>query len=136
VQTLVIDPMNPAILYVGCRGGLMKSEDGGATWKDAESGLGQPGTVVKVESLAIDATRPSIIYAGTWSGVFKSVDGGQSWTGPSGTSGASRHRIVNALALDPRQPSIVYAGLAGVVKSKDGGATWAAVNSGLPLVVP
>jgi hypothetical protein len=44
-----------------------------------------------------------------------------------------------ALAIDPQTPSTVYAGvspygsnLSGVLKSTDGGASWTAVNNGLP----
>lgn len=41
--------------------------------------------------------------------------------------------VVQALAVEPGNPSIIYAGtqLSGVYKSQDGGASWAAVNSGL-----
>jgi hypothetical protein len=42
--------------------------------------------------------------------------------------------IVSTLAIDPYTPSTIYAGTAGgVLKSTDAGASWAAVNMGLPL---
>jgi photosystem II stability/assembly factor-like uncharacterized protein len=51
------------------------------------------------------------------------------WTshGPAGTN-------VNALAIDPATPETVYAGTGdGVFKSTNGGTTWNAANTGLPI---
>jgi photosystem II stability/assembly factor-like uncharacterized protein len=50
------------------------------------------------------------------------------WT-PIGPYGGK----VTALAVDPVNPEIIYAGGAGVWKSRDGGATWAEIDEGLPL---
>jgi hypothetical protein len=56
------------------------------------------------------------------------VASAQTWTsnGPEGG-------YIQALAIDPTTPATVYAGTpgGGVFKSTDGGASWAAVNSGL-----
>lgn len=42
---------------------------------------------------------------------------------------------VNTLAIDPQNSSSLYAAIyGGVFKSTDGGASWNAVNSGLPAV--
>ena len=55
--------------------------------------------------------------------------GNNVWTshGPDGG-------MINALAIDPATPSTLYAGTwgGGVFKSADGGASWSAVNTGLP----
>ena len=48
--------------------------------------------------------------------------------------------IINAgvlsLALDPRAPSTLHEAIenAGVYKTTDGGASWAAANDGLPML--
>ena len=61
------------------------------------------------------------------------MDGGNNWapllTFPS-TSG------VSALALDSEAPSTLYAGTVAleIVRSKDGGASWEPVNTGLTTV--
>ena len=39
VRKLVINPVNPSILYAGTFGGVFKSKDGGATWSSANQGL-------------------------------------------------------------------------------------------------
>ena len=55
--------------------------------------------------------------------------GADRWTaiGPDGAN-------IVALAIDPHTPSRAFAGTlgAGVLKSTDGGASWAIANSGLP----
>lgn len=98
----------------------------------------------RVTALATDPTNGSIVYAGTaGGGVWKSSDAGTSWT-PTGDAQVTL--AIGALAIDPVTPTTIYAGTgeanecqdcqpsAGVLKSTDGGATWAipATQSGLP----
>ncbi len=76
--------------------------------------------------------------------IYKSADGGRSWTElPTGLVRGTR---VTGLRIDPDNPAVVYAstfGLLsaggsnyvdtqfGVLKSSDGGATWAAMKTGM-----
>jgi photosystem II stability/assembly factor-like uncharacterized protein len=73
--------------------------------------------------------------AGGW--IFKSTDGGASWTDlrvPTDSVGDCDECLpVGVLAVDPQRPDTLYAGGdVGVLKSMDGGASWNAMNSGLP----
>jgi photosystem II stability/assembly factor-like uncharacterized protein len=74
VQSLAVDPENPARVYAGSAGALFKSIDGGATWR--ETGQGLNGAT----ALAIDPANPVNVYAGTAQGVFRSVDAGTTFT--------------------------------------------------------
>src|SRR5207247_3129676 len=66
-RALAIDPLNPAIIYVGIAGrGVFKSTDGGMSWSALNTGL----TNLDVNALAIDPIAPNILYAGTGGGVF------------------------------------------------------------------
>src|SRR5437870_5702557 len=77
VSCVVIDPIDPAVVYAGTLGrGLFKSSNGGLTWSNTSSG-GLNG--LYINSLAIDSLTPSSVYAGTSSGLFKSADGGANW---------------------------------------------------------
>jgi photosystem II stability/assembly factor-like uncharacterized protein len=80
------------------------------------------------------------VYAGTADeGVFKSSDGGASWT--LANAGLEQDGI-SVLAISGQDPTTLYAGTFidcdcddfgdGIFKSADAGATWTAVNSGLP----
>jgi photosystem II stability/assembly factor-like uncharacterized protein len=84
-SALVIDPLNPATLYVGARiAGVFKSTDGGASWTSANSGL-PASQGVSIGPLVIDPLNPATLYAGTSNaGVFKSADGGATWQ-PTGS---------------------------------------------------
>jgi photosystem II stability/assembly factor-like uncharacterized protein len=121
---IAVDPVTPSTVYAA-NGGVLKSLDGGATWKGTG---GIAGTALAM-TLAIDPTVPTTIYAGTTGGVFKSIDGGDHWTslGPVADHGFGLDTL--AIAIDAANPSVVYAaGLAsdgfGVYKSTDGGAHW------------
>ena len=70
---------------------------------------------------------PSTLYAGTGNDAYKSTDSAGSW------SETLLNTYVTTFAIDPTTPSIIYAGTygGGVSQSTNGGATWAAVNTGL-----
>jgi photosystem II stability/assembly factor-like uncharacterized protein len=78
MTAFAIDPVDPKRLYAGFQfpDHVMRSEDAGATWTRATSGLGAGW----ITSLAVDPASPSTIYATQFgSGVFRSTDRGQSW---------------------------------------------------------
>ncbi|MFY9572259.1 MAG: SBBP repeat-containing protein, partial [Blastocatellia bacterium] len=124
---LAVDPVTPSTLYVGVSDpfaparGLIKTTDGGNTWRSIQTGLNAASFVL---SLDIDPSNPSVIYAGTGMGVFKSTDGGGSWTGTGLPIG-----FIQSLAIDPKMPSTLYAVAGGVIKTTDGGNSWKATGN-------
>ena len=138
--------------------GVYCSDDGGATWEQrvadgmntAIYALAIDPTDSQVIYAGSNANPAS--YAGadperlfnTVGVVHKSVDGGRTWTElPTGFVKGTR---VTGLRIDPSNPAVVYAstfGLMsaggsnyletqyGVLKSTDGGATWASMKEGL-----
>jgi uncharacterized protein (TIGR03437 family) len=138
VNALVLDPLNHNTMYAGTNGGVFKSTNGGQSWTGVNSGLPDLG----VRVLAIDPIHSGTVYALTNSGIFKSADGGASWTAtsvPTATdpSGRTFYPGIITLAIDPLNPSTLYAGTgAGVFKSANGGASWTAINDGLPRIGP
>jgi hypothetical protein len=121
VTVLAIDPQTPANLYAAGFSGVFKSADGGANWARASTGITDPS----VGALVIDPVTPTTLYAGSIQGgpLVKSVDGANTWT-PTGPT------LVTALAINPQAPATIYAARqqAGISRSTDGGATWAAVG--------
>ena len=81
------------------------------------------------------------MFAGTTrGGLFRSRDGGSSWHQvatargvPQAKSHLSYPYAVVAIAIDPVDPATIYAGSStgGILKSTDGGTTWAVANAGL-----
>jgi photosystem II stability/assembly factor-like uncharacterized protein len=79
LTALAVDPQNVNKLYAGFfRGGVMISEDGGATWRDSSSGMDPEASVF---DLVADTAHPGVIYAASsTSGVHLSTNGGETWS--------------------------------------------------------
>ena len=125
VESFAFDPRNPKIVYILAGGGLVKTADGGAHWKEIPKSSWAGG----YQTLAADPRHPGTLYAGTGVGVFKTVDGGDTWR--RSTRGLFvPHRTdrnigwVTALAVDPANTNVVYAGSDRISKSTDGGQSW------------
>ncbi len=135
VRALAVMPStatSAATVYAGGSGLVYKSTDNGASWNRSSNGINS----VPVHSLAVDTGNPNIVIAGAFFGVYRSTDAGNTWANVF-NPGAN----VITLAISPTiqtdfgpVPATVYAGTDsnGVFKSLDGGATWFAVQSGLP----
>jgi photosystem II stability/assembly factor-like uncharacterized protein len=126
VNSVVIDPKNPHILYSGTTMGSYKSVDNGVMWERISAGLDS----VFVVCMAVDPHNPSVIFAGTSGGVYRSRDGGQRWsTSNSGMIVKEREHAmalgINALTFDPSTPGRLFAATAqGLYESRDGGDRW------------
>ena len=152
---LAVDPQHPGTVFAGVTsyeragqwdvsGELFKSTDGGGRWSSVV--IFPPGDVLRasiISILAIDPQNPGTVYVRTVGyasdGLFKTTDGAASWiTVPASIRAASvngvRGATVNTLAVDPQAPGALYVGIWGdrLFKSADWGASWSAVNSGLP----
>jgi len=92
VFALAADPADGHRLLAGTSGGaVLRSGDGGATWRVVRSGLGRG-----VSALAFDPGRPGVVLAGTrGAGVWLSADDGVSWQRQAGTDA----RTVRAFAF-------------------------------------
>ncbi len=123
VRKIVVDPINPAIIYAGTGNvypqsglGIFKSINNGASWSAYNQGLGN----LTINSLAIDPSNPNILCAGTRGGVFKTANGGANWYWVSFPAS-----FVYSLAIAPSNPNIIYAGNQyGLYVSTDGGGSW------------
>jgi len=122
--SVVINPQNPSIVYVGGENGLYRTRDGGESWSQLEPNYGCRG-------LALAPGNPNTVYAG-WiensAAISKSTDGGDTWV---------TYRIAPlesvCLTVHPQNSQVLYGGDVneGVYKSTDGGATWHTINQGI-----
>ncbi len=148
-----VDPSNPQIVYAtlwearqgpweynnaygGTEGGIFKSTDGGATWRELKNGL--PQGIVQAY-VAIAPSLPSRLYAtvamtlesgyesAKGLGVYRSDDAGGNWRRitddprPAMRIGGGDLPVP---AVDPKNPDIVYSASIVTVRSTDGGKTW------------
>ena len=132
VDSIVIDPRNSKVVYVGVwpvgrdqEGGVFKTEDGGEHWKLLD------GTrKMSVRSFAIAPSNSNFLIAGSanddlnLNGVFRSTDAGTTWERISPVGDKEIHNIESA-AIDPRNTNIIYIGTWHLPwKTTDGGASW------------
>jgi len=132
-QCLALDLADPDTVYAGLRdGGVQRTTDGGRTWVDCA--LPGPG----VFSLAV-STADGAVYAGTEpSALYRSDDRGEAWRElegllelPSRPTWSFPPRPwtshVRWIAPSPHDADLILAGieLGGLMRSSDGGKTWA-----------
>ncbi len=153
ISRIVVDPQDPAIVYVGALGhvygpsesrGVYKSVDGGLHWTRV---LDQ-GSEIGVSDLAISSSHPQLLFAGTWNtwrppwstyapidrpggGFYRSRDAGATWSRlqgnglPEGDWG----RVGVDVAPDGKRVyALIQAKKSGLYRSDDGGDTWTLAN--------
>lgn len=121
----VADPSDPERLYWATAGGLLVTSDGAATWHVSSTGL------PNLPAQSVAAGPDGRIYAGLpWGGVVSTTDGA-AWS--VGTGGAIEGETVLSLLTDPTTGRVLAGTYNGrVLRSDDGGATWAGETAGLP----
>ena len=124
VNDLAFQPRSSQVLYAAVTCGVYKSQDAGATWAWAGSGL-DPKSVTP--SVAVDPVQPNTVYA-SQGGVFRSTNGGLSWE-PRRIGTAYCYQV----AVHPRSSGTVFAATtSGIYRTSNGGAAWSRVSQGLP----
>jgi photosystem II stability/assembly factor-like uncharacterized protein len=127
-------------------GGVLRSDDGGDTWRLAAGSTGNPrfGVLVSpglihsdVHSIAVHPTSAGLVFAPTGGGFYGSDDGGKTWTC------FYSHCYCRAVWLDPMDADHLIIGPADSVdrqgrieESYDGGHTWQLASGGLDVPWP
>jgi photosystem II stability/assembly factor-like uncharacterized protein len=124
------------------QGGLLRSDDAGATWQLAEGSDGQPRTPPQgfvhpdVHSVVVHPRSPDLVLAPTGGGFYRSEDGGTRWT----RLYSSYCRAVWADAADPARlilgPADSVDRNGRIEMSEDGGQTWLDASQGLDTPWP
>ena len=144
VNAIAFQPGNfPAssTAYFGTQTGVFETPDLGASANAKNNGLAL--TSISAVVPASDPSQPATIYAAALgAGIFKSYDSGGSWNSiyvgdatPSSPSCNTNAPLFHALAIDAS--NTLYAATEctqnlGVLKSEDGGTSWAGISTGLP----
>ena len=125
VMTVIVDPANPSNVHATACSGIYHSVDSGLTWKRYG---GIPFIYRRTQLIRQDPKHPDTLYAGTTSGLWKTTNEGvDQWKRLTPVEW-----VVNALLIDPQNPQRLIIGTErqGVQISEDGGATFAAANTG------
>ncbi len=133
------DPTDMLTFYFGSTGGgVWKTQDGGATWRNVSDGFFRTASV---GAIAVSEADPNVLYVGMGEttirgnvahgdGVYKSTDAGATWA----HCGLEATRHIAKVRIHPTNPDLVYVAAfghvfganpeRGVYHSKDGGASW------------
>ncbi|MGI8688668.1 MAG: IPT/TIG domain-containing protein [Thermomicrobiales bacterium] len=138
IQSVAMAPTNSAVQYAGTDGGYVYKTSNGdtgaaATWADCDS---NPLPNAPATSIAVDRTNPNTVYA-TFGNfgvghVWMTTDC-NSWANISGNLPDVPVQSLVTYAASPN-PALIVGTDVGVFQSTDNGATWVALQSGLPNV--
>jgi photosystem II stability/assembly factor-like uncharacterized protein len=152
IHSICVDPRRAGRVLVGVSsGGCWETTDGGATWEVRSKGMWaayfpperrEDPHIQDVHRVVQCAARPEALWAQHHNAVFRSIDGGVSW---QDVTTASPSVFGFAVAVHPRDPETAWLVPAikdeqripvdakvVVSRTRDGGATWTALRSGLP----
>src|SRR3990172_7147838 len=129
VHQIVIHPEDRQTIYASTDNqGVLKSSDGGKTWKLINQGIKS----YLLYQLVVDHKRPEILYLGSWGGgVYRSLDGGTSW---SERNYGLENTAVRSLILHTNAETVYLATSTGVYKGINNGESWTPINTGLYLI--
>ena len=119
-----ISKSHPNVIYaVGLHGSLVKTVDGGSTWRP----VGNNDLTKMIRQIVLDPVNPDIVYVvsgiASVKGVMKSADGGNSWCLLD--MGDKLNASVGSLALSPRDRNVFLVGTRrGLYRSKNDGCEW------------
>ncbi|MBV9881170.1 MAG: hypothetical protein JO180_11775, partial [Gemmatirosa sp.] len=129
----------PHTFYLGATGGgVWKTDDAGANWRNVSDGYFREGSIGAVEVAPSDS---NVVYVGTGSdgirsnvstgrGVYRSPDGGRTWT----FVGLRDVGQIGGIRVDPRDANVAFVAAMGnafkptpergLYRTRDGGRTW------------
>lgn len=128
VSALVVTPGPAESVYAVIDGNIWMSGDGARTWQMRATGL----PAGRVDTLAADVRNAGRLWNVAAAQVFLSDDAGAKWTA-YGRPLPDPGTMVRGLAASEDAKTLVLSTHRGVLRSTDGGQSWAQVESTLPV---
>lgn len=143
ISAIAESPLTEGLLYAGTNDGrLHVSRDGGERWTlvpvDAFSGLPEGASVSGLEPSRHRESRAYVVWNNYRNGdfgtyLYRSDDYGRTWEAL--VDNFPPEHVLRTVREDPRNESVLYLGAEiGLFYSRDGGAQWTELRSGLPTL--
>lgn len=111
------DPRDPDTLYIAALNGVLRTRDGGETWKITTS-----WDMTEPKDVKVDPFEPDTIYAALPDGIGISDDQGETWRY---SDQGIQHKYTKTLAPDRTRKGVLLAGTErGIYRTRDGGESW------------
>ncbi len=119
---ITFDPRDSNVFYTATLNGVLRTLDGGSTWREMTSwDMAQP------QDVEVDPNEPDTLYLALREGMAASFNGGMSWSFRQ-TGLPEQGRYAQVVAVDRTQAGRVLAGCEiGIYLSEDRAASWARV---------
>ena len=148
VKSITVDPRDPESVYAAVeQGGLMKSTDGGKSWRELD-GYAKPDDAVyhDIHRTVPVPARPDEMFMTSGCGLYRSGDAGETWQHL--TDRKFRIGYPDAFVVSPRDDRVMFMAGAGtdpfgwrktgkangtVMRTTDAGRTWQEANRGMPV---
>jgi len=146
--SVALDPANPRVIYAGlwqayrnnyslnsggAGGGLLKSTDGGDTWKNISENPGLPVGLLGKITVAVSPVKNTRVWAMVENengGLFMSDDEGEHWSRTTDNRELrKRPWYFSSIFADPQNVDAVYVLNVDWWKSTDGGKTFSKMSS-------
>jgi photosystem II stability/assembly factor-like uncharacterized protein len=144
---LTFDPRDPNVIYAAIeQGALLKTTDGGLSWRELGSYYRPDDAWYKdVHRMIYRPSNPDELFMVTGDGLYRSRDAGDTWEHPTNVDFVigypdqiilspldDRVMFMSGAARDPSTWRSSHEAHGTVLRTRDGGTTWEDANRGLP----
>lgn len=117
-------PTDPSTLFLACGNGVIRTEDGGASWK-----ITSGWHIREVLDVAVDPNAPTHVYVATAYGVWRSPDRGETWTVMNEGIPDPQATFTTSIAADRRAVGHLMVGSEeGLFRTTNGALEWSPVG--------
>lgn len=127
VSAVAINPDNHDVIYLSCGNGVLRSLDGGESWKIVTGWDFTEG-----QGIALDPNKTESVYAASAYGIWATDDGGETWR--EANNGFAKTYTQNVAVDRTTADRVLAATDGGVYLSTDGANTWTRVSEDAPIL--
>jgi photosystem II stability/assembly factor-like uncharacterized protein len=143
VIDIAVDPSRPDDIYAAIEvGGVIRSRDGGETWRNVTDGLYVTDDALDLHRIVVSPAHAGVVSTIGRIGMFRSRDAGEHWgTLAVPPSATGKRPYCRELVVAPDDPHVLYLGLGaafesdkgGLFRSTDFGINWWPIDLGAPV---